>query len=361
MARIRFAARDPGGANVLVPVIQRLASGHSVDTWALPVAATVFERNACLCRRFDDPPSVARLVAAWEKLPADVLVTGTSGYAPFESALWSAGRERGVPSLAVIDAWCNLGVRFRDGRPDAVAALDARQAQELRNLGFAADQVIVAGHSWLNQFCRRCEAIIAAGAAEPHGSTVQVLFVSEGFAQDVARGVSVGAGFDELDSFRMLWRVAAAAATAEQPVAIVIKFHPYEDPQRFLQMLGELPPRPHLSVRALPLKTMPYPWVLWADLVVGLTSALLLESIVLDRPVISVQPGLNGDDIFVPSARGHARTVRTESEAAELGDLIASASRRAATLAANRRFLDDLPPEPERTITDWVLRMAGAA
>jgi hypothetical protein len=343
MPHVRFAARDPGAADVLAVAVTspRLAFPH--DVWALPLAARAFGRAGIACREFAEPdPEVVR--AAWREHPADALVTGTSLYEPFEPLLWELAASSGCPSLAVVDQWLNLGVRFRSGRPDFVGAIDEEQAGELTQLGIARERIVPVGHAGL------VGLLDVPPRPRRGGGPVRVLFVSEPIAADVAAGANPPYGFDELDAFDL---VEAGAAASGADVSLAVRFHPYEDPERFLRRW------PNVEVRDEPADEA----VAWADLVTGISSILLLRAVALGRPVVSVQPGLEREDTFVLSRRGLAPLATEHEAGVELvARLVADRGERERTLARSRTFLDGLPRDGAAPIVEWIegaLRVGG--
>jgi hypothetical protein len=357
MALVRFAARDPGGANVLAGFLSRQAGGLSFDIWTLPKATPVFESAGFRCREFSENFEPVIVREAWLQLPVHKLITGTSHYAAFEPLLWDLARASGCASLAINDAWANLPARFQAGRPDFVGALEEGQRSELEALGFRPEQIIVTGHPWLGSLLENRRQNLAANEPPPRRATVQALFVSECIASDVAQGVNAPFGFDEFDAFAVLHRAAMQAAHAGISVELAIKFHPYEDPAPFKSRLRGLPSAPGLVVTTLDRSAKPYPWILWADLVAGIGSMLLLEAMVLGRPVISVQPGLMREDTFIASRRGFARTLtHPETAVQELTHLLTSAESRKTVRACNQGFLQTLPCDPYGAIREWISR-----
>jgi len=357
MAHVRFAARDPGGANVLMGFLsgRRGATPFTFDAWSLAQASAVFRRGGVEPREFADGLSADVLDQAWADQPADVLVTGTSHYAPFEAYLWRSARGRGCASLAVNDAWVNLPRRFAVEKPDYVGAVDAGQVPELVALGFDAGRVITTGHPWLAGLLARCRDLRRDIVPPERDGDVHVLFVSESIASDVARGVNAPFGFDELDAFGVLHAAAVSAAAAGLTVRLAVKFHPSEDPELFLSGLENLERPRGLSIRTILGNETPYPWVFWADLVAGVGSMLLLESIVLDRPVVSLQPSLTREDTFIVGRRGLAPTLTDPAEGRRVvSDLLANPAARRALLERERRFVELIPPDPVSPIASWI-------
>lgn len=353
---VRFAARDPGGANVLAAV---LACERELryDVWTLPRATAAFERKGVRPREFREQFTAEELLAAWTETPARLLITGTSHYEAFEPRLWQIARPAGGVSFAMNDAWTNLAARFVEARPDFVGALDEGQAAELVALGFAREQVRLTGHPWLADLARRRDEILARGPAGPHGPEegVRVLFLSEPIASDVESGANAPFGFDEFGSFALLHRAAAEAARAGQAVSIAIRFHPSENPTGFLRRLAALPATAGSHVFQAPPEDDAHRWLLWADLVVGISSTLLLEAIVLGRPVVSVQPGRIREDTFVASRRGFADAlVDPEKAPRRLAALLTDGAARSAEQARNAGFLRTLHVDPAGAVHEWI-------
>ncbi len=357
MALVRLAARDPGGANVLASFLERHAASVPCDVWTLPRATPVFVGLGFQPREFAETVAPGALGAAWHEHPAQFLITDTSHYGAFEPLLWDLARTAGVRSLAVLDAWGNLPARFARGRPDFVGAVDAGQVEELTGLGFLRQEVVLTGHPWLSSLLARRDRLLAEiePAQTPPG--VKALFISESIAKDVAAGENAPFGFDEFDAFSLLHRAAAQAARTGRAVHLAIKFHPYEDPAAFLGRLRHLPTVRGLTVLPLERAAEPHRWVLWADLVAGVSSTLLLEAIILGKPVISLQPGLIREDTFVASQRGFTEKLTDPTPAvARLTELIQSAPARAALWERNAAFLSSLPADSSAAILHLIQR-----
>jgi hypothetical protein len=202
--------------------------------------------------------------------------------------------------------------------------------------------------------------VLAQSRPAERRADTQVLFVSEPIAADVSGGYNADYGFDEWDAFQYLWRACDGVAGPERRIAIAVKFHPYEDPEksraRFSAGLAAQRANPHLAVELLPAAARAEPWVLWSDLVCGIGSILLLESAVLGRPVVSLQPGCVREDTFIASRRGYAARLVDDAQLAVLVDLLCSPERRAEELQRNRSFLATIPANPEERIMDWIRR-----
>ncbi len=284
------------------------------DAWSLPQASPVFRRGGIEPREFTDGLHAEAIDRAWSDQPADVLITGTSHYAPFEAFLWLSARRRHCPSLAVNDAWVNLPQRFALEKPDYVGAVDAGQVPELVALGFEASRVITTGHPWLARLLERREDVLREIAPPERDGDVCVLFVSESIAADVARGVNAPFGFDEFDAFSVLYAAAVSAAGAGLTVSLGVKFHPSEDPGAFLSRLSRLEQPRGLSIQTIA-----------------------------------------GDEPPYVGRRGLAPTLTDPAEGERIvSGLIAEPAARRALLERERRFVDMIPSDRGSPIADWI-------
>jgi RimJ/RimL family protein N-acetyltransferase len=304
MARLRFAARDPGGANVLAALIadwRPAGEPFPIDAWTLPRASRL--RAAVPAgREFEDPPMPAALEEAWAEQPADVLVTGTSHYAAFEQTLWRLAAARDVPSLAVLDQWMNLAPRFTDARPAFVGVLDGSQRDELLAIGFSDTSIVHLGHPWLAHLART-----APTPPSPARDRVDVLFVSEPIRSDVEKGANRPFGFDERDVFAIVYAAAIEAARKGVSTRVSVKCHPYEDATAFAGDVARLERVPGVDLEVLGSAVTGLEALQRADVAAGISSMLLMEAMVLGRAVLSIQPGLIREETFVPSSWMRAR------------------------------------------------------
>jgi hypothetical protein len=350
---VRFAARDPGGANVLAATLQ--AAGprlpFTYDIWTMPRATPTFTRLGLPTRELPEDVPLSTLADSWPR-PArpQVLVTATSHYPGFEPALWSLAGAAGCPSLAVLDSWVNLGERFRHGRPSAVGCIDDEQAAALAGLGFSPPQLVRTGHPWLSLLAR-------AAPVPPRSPTAAlvVLFVSEPIASDVAAGVNSPFGYDELDAFAVLHSACAQRARRGRAIDMRIRFHPYEQPDVFRERVAAWPAVPGLRVVSVP-ASEPAPLSLAdADVVAGIGSILLLEAFAAGRPVVSLQPGTRRGNIFVAGQRGVTPTVEDPARAeAILGPLLDEDAARQALVERQRAFLESVSGDASGAVRAWI-------
>ena len=179
MARILLFSRDPGGANVIIPLVRPLRSrGH---------VALIFGKDSALARYANaglkginivdrigevSQGSVARLVA--EERP-DLIATATSADDFSERFFWKSAETLGIPSLAILDQWINYGVRFSKWPlseirryllnpshpylPSKILLMDERARHEAIRDGLDANRLVVTGQPHFQTILRTSESV----------------------------------------------------------------------------------------------------------------------------------------------------------------------------------------------------------
>jgi hypothetical protein len=98
--------------------------------------------------------------------------------------------------------------------------------------------------------------------------------------------------------------------SVKHPVSVIVKLHPLEGPERLHSVIGECD---NDDIRVLK-RYPPRRLIAAADVVTGMTSVFLLETALMGRPAISLQPGRLLPDSFVESQREFIKLALTDSE-----------------------------------------------
>lgn len=348
-AHLLVAARDPGAANVLAGFLTSWNGlpRDRVKLWGMGKAIPLLKSLDLQLVEFDEDVTEPELAENWRNDPPAMLLTGSSHYTPFEAHLWNFARRDEIEALCWIDYWSHLGERFRFGKPPSVIALDEGQARALRETGFDRERIIVGGHPALKFIASQAQD----RAAVPRpllGGALKCLFISERFHGDVSDGLIPYPGFDEFDSFKVVYEAATEAAEGGQTVDLTVKFHPYENPERFRSLAAELPFHSGVALSFRAQQDRLTDILPEYELAFGMCSIGLIEALFLGIPAKSVQPGRTGSDLFPPAASGF---VPGPSEPAVLrADCVAlmrSPEVRATLRSAYQPFLDSVTGSTE--------------
>lgn len=307
-----FLTIDPGGAAFLAPIIRGMeARGWQTETWSRGLGAERFQQEEIptkLLPTWDQPPE------GWLRSSAASLLMTSASSLPWvdfsERWAWRAGNQGSIPSIAFVDSWQNYRLRFSGCGPgedlaflpDLIGCPDALARREMEACGFPAGRLRVWGHPGLDQTVRnfRPGDRTRFWWKEPERlACFQILFVSEAITEHFGRS----RGYDQTDCFQEL---ARWLENCSAPVNLLIKLHPKESRTLHLPYFQTVA-RHH---RVVTLEgTSPLDALGLADLVVGMTSMLLIEANAVGKPVISLQPGLRGEDPLVLSRHHYVEVV----------------------------------------------------
>lgn len=298
MARLLFSTHDPGGANVLLPVMRLArARGHEVAAAAGGPAAAIWREAG---------EALAEGAAAPFARRPDLVVTG-AGAGDFDRNLWRGARAARIKTIAILDSWSQIDRRFvdsegRSDQPDAVVAVDEAMAEAMRALPNWRARVHVGGQAHLEETARRL-----AGKRDLHvaNDPPLIAFFSECLREDYPRK---GEAFDQFAIGGGLLDAIAACA----PVRLAIKPHPREKTDEWRRFLNdrEIPAGVSAEISETPSEKL----MLAADVVVGKTTMMLIEAILADVPILWLRPGHPGP--IHPMIDGLPGEVVTDARAA---------------------------------------------
>jgi hypothetical protein len=276
--RILFIAHDIGGGNLLASVAERaFEEGHKLDFVAGGPSVSLWRE-----REFDPIPvnvetSEDALREMIEQLSPNVIVTGTSVATSFEHRAWSAARELGLPTLAMVDGWVKIPDRFlKDdpGRsfPDRVGVVDEATVQMLAETCQISSELIdIIGHPHLQ---RVAYEVTAARAAREENERLTVAFFSTPIVDTEAKpGVATAAKLLPL-------------LEVHAPLHLIIKPHPREalGPWRaWMADAAEISPNVTVELAE---KKSAADLLKTANAVLGLPTSVLVEAAFAGAPVL---------------------------------------------------------------------------
>lgn len=316
--KVWIHVEDPGAANWMVMLVPELRQrGHAV------ALATDGVAGGYLADRGIAP------VEDFGPQAADFVLTGTSenlqsrGLAELASA-----RRRGTPCGAVIDQAVNAAHRFSGGSADALAFApdllfvpDAAAYEAFVALGLADNRIAQVGNPHHDRVRMRAAALQRQDRVGlrrrlfPHAdpSATLVLFASEvGYvvnpeaAQWVAENRFRGRGGVTFRSAVMLEELLDACAALPSRPRVVLRLHPKNTRAEFAAYEHELAA---ISAGGDPLEA-----VLAADLVVGMSSALLEDAWLAGARVMAVLPRPEEKAWLQPVAQGHIPAAGNRAE-----------------------------------------------
>ena len=311
--RVLFFSCEAGGAEVLAPVVDLLASrpefhvsvasyGHAKDRFERrgidTIAIQPIERND---HSFLESVAPDLVITSATSLPAEDMS---------EKFLWRHARHLGIPSLAFLDQWQNYAARFSGTgdaeymafQPDYINCINELGHREMMAIGFSSDRLLTLGHPYLDNLAAD-SAAVDVDAIRDHlgiGSASEVvLFVSE----PIKEYCGSTRGYDQ---YTVLSDLLSYYDRLPIVPAILIKLHPKDHTIRYRNLIGLYD---RIDVHLLERSITPLESILTADRIFGMSSIMLLEAFVLGKPVASMQPNLRIDDPCVLSKYGYIRRI----------------------------------------------------
>lgn len=331
---ILFFARDPGGANAILPVYKKAEKKYHTVAYAKQYAAKRLEDAGIPVRDIEmecKSESFENVKSFLKKQNPDLVITGTSLDDFTERYLWKAAGELGITSYAILDQWTNLGIRFsgydytqeeeyekcrlHTYLPSRILVMDTLAKQWLMRDGIEESRIAVTGQPHFDTVSDRYQK---AGRCYD-SSFWNVVFVSEPISKDYDGGRKESYwGFNEKTIFFALYKSLVDLSkkqAAGRNIRLIIRPHPREAYNDWGRMAGSL----HSEAVHIEVNTSDDSFAVMksADLACGMSSMFLLESVICQKPVLSIEIGLIRKNPFVLDQIGCCRSILSEQELSE--------------------------------------------
>jgi hypothetical protein len=319
-------AGDPGGANALAPVLETLWRDRTARVSALAYrqALALWRKRNLPCEELAEATTLEEISLLLDRSRPALLLAGTSANSvDLEKLFIFVTREKGVPSLALLDFWSNYALRFADaeGRlrylPDRIAVMDEQARSEMQTAGFDSQRLVITGQPAFDDLAvlhHRFDQAQRRAVRESVGLRSAELFVL--FA---SQPLSVISGTDDSHPLypgyneRSVLHAATVALVGiarrkEREILLLVRPHPREDLESLRSVTQSVPEAGAIRVIASA-EGDARELVLASDLVIGMTTVLLVEACYLGRPAVSLQPGLRLPDTLPTNRSGLTRAV----------------------------------------------------
>ncbi len=300
-ARVLVHIEDPGALNFLAPVPAELADAGIATTVLLDGIARRLGPARGIVAEPDDADSA--VAALFEAQGFDFVLVGTSENP--RSRAFDCLREatrRALPSAGVVDLPVNAAWRFRGTGTTALACAprtilggDADTLEAFAALGMPREQLVLVRNPRLDALAARAPSAserahlraarfptfdsarpLVVFAAEPISSMVPAMSV-----RNDHYGLH-GRGGTTYRTAIVLEELLDALASERPRPHVVVRLHPKNDPSEFAPYLPE--------IDALDAGGDPADLLATADLIVGMSSMILQEAVVMQLPTLSILP-----------------------------------------------------------------------
>lgn len=294
---------DPGAVNYLGGVPDLLAKFHC--SGCLLAAGSALKYLGERGIPFQPVSTAAHAEELLRSFMPRLVIVGTSENPDtLGLRLIEAARSLGIPSAGAVDAWANAEFRFR-GRsrsplayaPDWLALPDESTRKAFVDLGFPSQRIVVAGHPHYDRVREVGKQLSAIGSDAlrerllpevPPDCRVVVFLgeISEGLNTEQYRRSSEytlhGRGTSQDRTVIVMEEFLDALSCVEPRPYTVLRLHPKNSPSDFGSLISEFD---SISVGGNPLEI-----VYIADLVVGMSTVLMMEAALMRRPTMSILP-----------------------------------------------------------------------
>lgn len=309
---------DPGAANGIVGLPAALRSRNL--NFALVVAGHAIKYLDALDVAYDPVAPDQTADSLLSHYSPRGILTGTSeNLDSLGLELNSAARNARIPCASFVDSPYNAEYRFRGHgesplayAPDWILAADEETRIQFQKMGFAPERLHVCGHPYFDRIRDTAEQLAAEGRSNVRRRTIPgapgdrpawtfISEISDGFgAERYQRGKGYtlhGRGGSDNRTDIVLEEVLDALVAIIPRPYMVLRLHPKNQVEEFSAYADEID---HISDKGMPAEL-----VFASDLVIGMTSFLLTEAVVMGRPTISVVPDPEGagwrpDDRLIP-------------------------------------------------------------
>lgn len=310
-------AREAGGAAALIPVLQRATGKFHSKVFAKDYALSAFRHSGLEPHELTQVSESEMRRILNEMGKPDVLLTSATSLPQLdmtEKHLWNWARREGIPSVAVLDQWQNYALRFSGTRPrehlaylpDWVTAMDQYGKNGLTEAGIPAERVVITGQPAFDRLAHLRDTFTAKERTSirkhlgVQSKAILICFVCECFSRDFADQL----GYTEHTVLKDLIQICSRLASrGSVPWHLAIKLHPQNELSEF-EHLKNWDRKTQLTVTVHSTEQAPLPMVMASDVVIGMTSTLLLESILLGRPTMSFQPNAKKRDNLMATVVG---------------------------------------------------------
>jgi len=341
MPKLFLFARDPGGANALLAMIPILLErGYELSIAGKDVAVKLFENAGFATLPITQvvPDISAETILAFlQTEKPDFLLTGTSSDDFTERYFWQAAETLQIPSLAIFDFWGNYGLRFSPylawdldlynlnkthlALPTKICMMDEFARRGMIEDGIPDDHIAVTGQPYFKKLLDRKKAILSS---KQHHLKQQIFGETHAFAvtfgsQSLTETYQVSErgdchwGYTEQSILQeSVEALKEVAERTNQKIILLIKPHPKNELPYFQTLIQNFS-HPLLEIR---LSTEDSVWdvIEASDLIISMFSMMLIEAVILGKPILSVQIGLRQDDPFILTQRGLTQSVLSPTE-----------------------------------------------
>jgi hypothetical protein len=336
MKKILLFSNDPGGSNTIIPLLKKFGKKYDLRLYGKNVALARYAlfgfKGRDIMKKIKGV-SLSEVKKFLGRERPDCVITGSSSDDMTEKFLWRASSDMDIPSFAIVDQWMNYGIRFskygttesdkydkspsHDFQPDKIFLMDNYAKNEMEKIGFDSAKLIVTGHPYFDlidgYYKKNLKKRKINKFKKENGISLSdklIVFASEPL--DMTYGKKGQKeyywGYTEKTIIKVLLdELKKMVFENKIGLTLVLKPHPRENEDEIVRLVNN---ESNLNFKVkIYKKCNTWDLIMASDLVCGMSSMFLIESVILGRPVMSIQIGLKRKDHFILSRRGIMKTI----------------------------------------------------
>lgn len=301
--RILVFAREAGGAAVVAPVYKALLSkGWESLLLAKDHSLNIFRKHKFSHIDFPcfDIGILESLISKKFKSLPDIIFTSAASLPTLdmtEKYLWSWGQAHGIPTVGIVDQWQNYALRFSGPRkderlryiPDYIFTMDILSKKDMIKENIPKKNIIITGQPAFDRIKEEQKELLSQKNKIrnrlhiPHNSKI-ITFVGESLRKDF--GFTLG--YDEHSILKFLCGALNKLCEENKNLNIhlIIKPHPENMPGDFIR---DIPKKTYFTKQIIGNSITGGEVIAISDIITGMTSVMLIESIITGKPTVSLQ------------------------------------------------------------------------
>jgi hypothetical protein len=293
--KVLFFSCEPGGAEVLAPVIKEMQKDNSCEVVVVGYGYAIdrFQKQNI---NFDIINAINKNdFSLLEQYNPNYIITSATSLPQkdmSEKYLWYNAKQKNIPTMAFLDQWQNYAIRFSGVsedeymiyQPDFINCINDIGKKEMLHLGFGGDKLLELGQPYLSTIKDKVKSINTKdikNTLQLDAEKEIVLFVSEAIEEHFGnrRGYTQYSTIEYLLSNNFI-----------KNRQIILKLHPKDDITKFQQYKNIIfVQNEYTSLEMIAL----------SDYIIGMTSMMLIEAYILGKKVLSIQLNCNEDLLFL--------------------------------------------------------------
>ena len=299
-----------GGANAIIPIIKRLKEERKLDILALGhgYSEDIFNSKDIDYKTIQDfglnNVSKESMQTILERENVNLVLTGTSvqddkNKDVIEQTITLAAKERGIPTLAILDFWANYSIRFSDiynnqkfkFLPDRIAIIDEFAEKEMLDEGFSKNILIITGNPHFDDLERKSREFTKEKKQDIEkkiklNHNLWVFYTANKWKTEK----------DNLNCWGLdIIKLISESLNNEAGLIVKLHYSAYNNYSKDLEELIEYVNQ-HPKGRIIVPNIEQHELILASDLILTPFSTTAIEAVYMERPCISLQPGLKGID-----------------------------------------------------------------